>query len=121
MQAKQWIACLFVENNSTLWADSWNGQSFNEEQIKILKRTAKVFEQAYVRFLDLQKAEAQARENQIEAALERVRSKSAAMQQAADIHGVMAKIFTECKLLDIDLDSGAIIIFDESTLIPSGG
>jgi hypothetical protein len=33
---------------------------------------AKVFEQAYTRFLDLQKAEAQARESQIQLALERV-------------------------------------------------
>ena len=39
-----------------------------------LKRFGKVFEQTYTRFLDLQKAEAQAREAQIEAALERVRS-----------------------------------------------
>ena len=42
----------------------------------IFKRFAKVFEQTYTRFLDLQKAEAQAREAQIEAALERVRSKN---------------------------------------------
>ncbi len=34
----------------------------------IFKRFAKVFEQTYTRFLDLQKAEAQAREAQIEAA-----------------------------------------------------
>ena len=39
----------------------------------IFKRFATVFEQTYTRFLDLQKAEAQAREAQIEAALERVR------------------------------------------------
>jgi hypothetical protein len=50
-----------------------------DEQIEILKRFSKVFEQAYTRFLDLQKAEAQAREAQIEAALERVRSASMAM------------------------------------------
>ena len=42
----------------------------------ILKRFAKVFEQAYVRFLDLKKAEAQAREAMIEASLERIRAQS---------------------------------------------
>ena len=35
-------------------------------------RFGKVFQQAYTRFLDLQKAEAQAREAQIENALEKV-------------------------------------------------
>ena len=46
------------------------------EMHDIFKRFAKVFEQTYTRFLDLQKAEAQAREAQIEAALEKVRSTS---------------------------------------------
>jgi hypothetical protein len=35
----------------------------------IFKRFAKVFEQTYTRFLDLQKSEAQARESQIQLAL----------------------------------------------------
>jgi hypothetical protein len=45
----------------------------------IFKRFAQVFDLTYTRFLDLQKAEAQAREAQIEAALEKVRSRSLAM------------------------------------------
>ena len=40
----------------------------------IFKRFSNVFDQTYTRFLDLQKAEAQAREAQIETALERVRA-----------------------------------------------
>ena len=47
-------------------------------EVQIFKRFAQVFEQTYTRFLDLQKAEAQAREAQIEAALERVRAASLA-------------------------------------------
>lgn len=39
----------------------------------IFKRFTKVFDQTYTRFLDIKKAEAQARESQIEAALEKVR------------------------------------------------
>ncbi|MBK6635715.1 MAG: hypothetical protein IPG38_16775 [Chitinophagaceae bacterium] len=42
----------------------------------IFRRFAQVFEQTYTRFLDLQKAEAQAKEAKIEAALERVRSRA---------------------------------------------
>ncbi len=41
----------------------------------LFTRFAKVFEQTYTRFLDLKKAEAQAREAQIETALEKVRSR----------------------------------------------
>ena len=54
------------EKNSALFADSFDGSLFLEEENTILKRFAKVFEQAYTRFLDLQKAEAQAREAQYE-------------------------------------------------------
>ena len=39
------------------------------EMWDIFKRFAKVFEQTYTRFLDLQKAEAQARESQIQLAI----------------------------------------------------
>ena len=51
----------------------------------IFKRFAKVFEQTYIRFLDLKKAEAQAREAQIEAALERVRSRTMAMHKSDEL------------------------------------
>ena len=44
-----------------------------EAEKKLLSRFAIEFERTYTRFLDLQKAEAQAREAQIEAALERVK------------------------------------------------
>ena len=52
----------------------------------IFKRFAKVFDQTYTRFLDLQKAEAQAREAQIDAALERVRSRSLAMHKGEELN-----------------------------------
>jgi signal transduction histidine kinase len=116
MQAQDNIACLIVENNSTLFVDSWNGQTYSDEMLKVIKRAAAVFEQAFVRFLDLQKAEAQAREAQIEAALERVRSKAMSMQTSEEINAVIGKIFTECKSLEIQLDSSIIIIYDKQTL-----
>ncbi len=116
MQAQDNIACLIVENNSTLFVDSWNGQNYSDEMLKVIKRAAAVFEQAFVRFLDLQKAEAQAREAQIEAALERVRARAMSMQTSEEINAVIGKIFTECKLLEIQLDSSIIIIYDKHTL-----
>ena len=58
--------CLYIEN--------FSGIPYSDEENNTLMRFGKVFQQTYTRFLDLQKAEAQAREAQIEAALERVRS-----------------------------------------------
>ena len=42
---------------------------YTTEENEVIKRLAAVFEQSYTRFLDLQKAEAQARESQIEAGI----------------------------------------------------
>ncbi len=55
-----------LTKNTGLQLANYDGQLFSEKEIEILKRFARVFEQAYIRFLDLQKAEAQAREAQIE-------------------------------------------------------
>ena len=81
------------------------------EAHEIFKRFAKVFEQTYTRFLDLQKAEAQAREAQIEAALERVRSASMAMHKTEDLSDVVMVYFEQLKHLDIDFIQSWITIF----------
>ncbi len=65
-------------------------------------RFATVFEQTYTRFLDLQKAEAQARESQIEAALERVRSKTMAMHNSQDVGATVGAMFDELVKLGIE-------------------
>ncbi len=67
----------------------------------IFKRFGKVFQQTYTRFLDLQKAETQAREAQIEAALERVRARSMAMQETVELHDVLSVLFQQFDKLDI--------------------
>ncbi|HMK19098.1 MAG TPA: ATP-binding protein [Chitinophagaceae bacterium] len=82
------------------------------EEEKILVRFAKVFEQAYTRFLDLQKAEAQAREAQIEASLERVRSRAMAMQSSEQLRELIGTVFTELTKLDIVLTRCLIMIYD---------
>jgi len=65
-----------------------------EDEKKVLLRFAIEFERTYTRFLDLQKAESQAREAQIESALERVRTRTMAMQQSSDLHEVI-KVVTD--------------------------
>lgn len=71
---------------------------YTEEQLQILHRFNKVFEQSYTRFLDLQKAEAQAREAQIEAALERVRAQAMAMHHSEDLGKTIQAYFEQFSL-----------------------
>ena len=76
----------------------------------IFKRFAKVFEQTYTRFLDLQKAEAQAREAKIEAALERVRARSMAMHQSDELKDVIKVIFNQMAHLNINAEHAGIVV-----------
>ncbi len=71
--------------------------------LETLTRFAAVFDLAYRRFEDLRQAEAQAREAQIEAALERVRSRAMGMQKPEDVRGVIEYLYAELKGLDATL------------------
>ncbi|MBP6233817.1 MAG: GHKL domain-containing protein [Chitinophagaceae bacterium] len=75
--------------------------SIPEESAQVLKRFAGVFGQTYRRYLDLQKAEAQAIEAQIEAALERVRSRTLAMQKSDELAETAAVLFQQLIALGI--------------------
>jgi hypothetical protein len=87
-----------------------NGKRFSDAENEILKRFANVFEQSYVRFLDLQKAEAQAREAQIEAALERVRSKTMAMHNSSELLPAAELLFEQVQQLGAQLQGVAFAI-----------
>ena len=89
-------------DNVGLYIENFEGIPYSDEHNNILKRFGKVFEQTYTRFLDLQKAEAQAKEAQIEAALERVRSKTMAMHNSNDVGETAAVMEDELKKLGID-------------------
>ena len=66
LNASNYTASFIAEKNSLLGANSWTGQLFSETDFEILKRIARVFEQAYIRFLDLQKAEVQAEQAKLD-------------------------------------------------------
>ncbi|HYJ64234.1 MAG TPA: ATP-binding protein, partial [Parafilimonas sp.] len=102
VESKTWTVSYAAEKNSIIGFDSWSGHLTSNEDFQILIRFARVFEQAYIRFLDLQKAEAQAREAQIETSLERVRSKTMAMHNSADVGETVAALFDELKKLGIE-------------------
>lgn len=90
----------------------WNYRKiiYSREENEILNRVNKVFQQTYTRFLDLQKAEAQARESQIEAALEKVRSHSLAMHKPDELQAVVALIAEKLRDLGVIFDAGGVIL-----------
>jgi signal transduction histidine kinase/virulence-associated protein VapD len=91
---------------------SWGTEPIDENHAKVLQRFATVFEQSYTRFLDLQKAEAQAREAQIELSLERVRAKTMAMQKTEELAELVGMVFAELTKLDFALTRCILWIID---------
>ena len=89
--------------------------AFTDEAKIVMKRFANVFNLTYKRFLDLQKAEAKAREAQIEAALEKVRSRSLAMHKSDELQEVVNTVFERLKELKFEMDSANIAIFKEGS------
>ncbi len=84
-------------------------------QLSILKRFRNVFDLAYRRYIDITNAEAQAREAQIEAALERIRSRTMAMQKSDELAETAAVVFKQLISLGIEPNRLYIaIIKDES-------
>ncbi|MBL8006881.1 MAG: nuclear transport factor 2 family protein [Ignavibacteria bacterium] len=88
-----------------------------EDDKKILVRFAVEFERTYTRFLDLQKAEVQSKESQIEAALERVRSKAMAMHNSTDLTEAAGQVFTELNNLGIKpIRSGFVLLSTDNRI-----
>jgi len=101
LAAKSYSYSAAFQKNSSIFINDYSGRSLSGMQIDLVKRFSKVFEQAYVRFLDLQKAEAQAREAQIEAALERVRSRAMAMHKTDELLDAGELVYKELSALGI--------------------
>jgi signal transduction histidine kinase len=73
-----------------------------EEDKQVMKRFASVFSLTFRRYQDLKKAEAQAREATIEAAMEKVRGKAMAMHNSNDLSVTASLVFTELRKLGIN-------------------
>jgi signal transduction histidine kinase len=91
----------------------WDDEPYTEDELAIFERFAKEFRQTYIRYLDIKKAEEQAREAQIEAALERVRSRSMGMQSSNDLSNVASVMFDQMKHLGGELFSFGIVLCDK--------
>jgi hypothetical protein len=89
---------------------SFHTHNQSPEAFDIFKRFANVFEQTYTRFLDLQKAEAQAREAQIETALERVRSRTMGMQKSEELKEVIKVVYEQFAHLKIFIEHTGFVM-----------
>ncbi|HEX4878051.1 MAG TPA: nuclear transport factor 2 family protein, partial [Chitinophagaceae bacterium] len=102
-------------DNVGLYIENFQGIPYAEEENKILMRFGKVFQQTYTRFLDLQKAESQARESQIQLALERVRARTMAMHKSDELPETSHLLFEQMKELGEPVEQLTIGIIDEGS------
>ena len=94
-----------VEKNIAIHFTRYSNKIFSAEENEIFKRFAKVFDQSYTRFLDLQNAEAQARESQVQLGLERVRARTMAMQKSDELQDAAIILFQQIKSLGVETGS----------------
>jgi len=106
-----------LQKHSAIFFDDTTGKLFSEKENDVLLRFSRVFEQAYIRFLDLQKAEAQAREAQIEASLEKVRSRSLAMHKSDELKEAGELLWNELGKLGIESLSSGYVLMDKDEKI----
>ena len=84
-----------------------------KKDLEILERFAGAFDLAHRRFLDLQKAEKQRREVQIELALEKVRSRTMGMQRSDELRDTSMLLFQQVEDLGINSFACGFNIWDE--------
>jgi len=104
-----------MAKKSGLHVNRYEDRDFDSKEQAIVGRFAEVFDRTYTRFLDLQKAEAQAREAQIEISLERVRAQAMAMRKSEDLVNSTKIVFEELEKLNLSIQRSGIGIFDDVT------
>ncbi len=113
LAAETYSSSIAIQNHTAIFINNYSGHTLSENEVDILKRFSRVFEQAYIRFLDLQKAEAQARGAQMEAALERVRARTMAMHHSEELKEVVAVLYQQIDSLQLGDWGCNIQIFNE--------
>ncbi|WP_235297809.1 ATP-binding protein [Portibacter marinus] len=113
-QSKTYALSTAFARHSTIMVNEFNGKVLDGEQAEVLMKFSRLFEQVYIRFMDLQKAEEQARQAQIEVAVERVRAEAMAMHTSEDFEKVNRVLWDQVSNLDVTGFAGAgIVLFDD--------
>ncbi len=83
-----------------------------DEARDLLRRLSALYDHAYVRAHDLQQADVYARAAQIEASLERVRSRALAMRATGEFDAVVGALFREMDELGVPADRRLVAVVD---------
>lgn len=102
--------CASFHDHISLTVVRYNNQEYSESARAIVKKFCKVFAQAYTRFMDLYTAEKQAKEAKVEAALEKVRSRSLVMRSSDELSEVVKTVFDNLRDLKFNLSDSAVVI-----------
>ena len=102
--------CVSFHDHISLTVVRYNNQEYSESARTIVKKFCKVFAQAYTRFMDLYTAEKQAKEAKVEAALEKVRSRSLVMRSSDELSEVVKTVFDNLRDLEFNLSDSAVVI-----------
>ncbi len=102
-----------VSHYTSIFVVNHFGRRLSDDDNKILKRFGQVFEQSYTRFLDIQKAEALAREAIKQASADRVRGEIASMRTSEDLNRITPIIWRELETLEVPFIRCGIFIMDK--------
>ena len=87
-------------------------RELDKDEIAVARRVAEAFDFAHKRLVDLQDKERRAHEAEIEAALERVRSRALGMQESSDLQNVVSALTEEVRGLGIPAAACSIMLID---------
>ncbi len=104
-----------VSHYTSIFVVNHFGRRLSDDDNKILKRFGQVFEQSYTRFLDIQKAEALAREAIKQASADRVRGEIASMRTSEDLKRITTIIWRELETLEVPFIRCGVFIVDKET------
>jgi len=100
---------MFTEGDVYAWTD----KELMEEELKIFRRFTTVISLTYKRYIDLQQAEAQAKEAIKQASLDRIRGEIASMRTSEDLNSITPIIWRELKTLEVPFIRCGVFIVDE--------
>lgn len=103
-----------IQQNTGIAFIRYNNDALSEKEINIMKRLAVGFEQAYTRFLDLLKAEAQTKEIFRQGSLDRVRAEIASMRTTEDLQRITPLLWKELETLEVPFFRCGVFIVDDT-------
>jgi signal transduction histidine kinase len=94
---------------------AWSNIPYNDSELKILRRFASVIDLTFRRYIELQKAETQAKEAIKASSLDRVRGEIASMRTVDDLQRITPIVWHELVALGVPFVRCGVFIINEET------